>query len=194
LNEDKDLQEIAVDYYLSIKQYSKVDSIINLGLVDNDFTGMVLLLKTIDTENVCESLLKDSVNNYKLISISENTTNQFVKNRINSLLSSCNYDYLYSFLPINKSRSFSINESNNNNADKFKIYPNPTNGDIQISSNFENEFTFTIISIEGKVVLDSSNRNDDSVVETSTFDPGLYIINFYDTNQQILESQKFIKH
>jgi hypothetical protein len=194
LNEDKDLQEIAVDYYLSIKQYSKVDSIINLGLVDNDFTGMVLLLKTIDTENVCESLLKDSVNNFKLISISENTTNQFVKNRINSLLSSCNDDYLYSFLPINKSRSFSINESNNNNADKFKIYPNPTNGDIQISSNFENEFTFTIISIEGKVVLDSSNRNDDSVVETSTFDPGLYIINFYDTNQQILESQKFIKH
>ena len=194
LNEDKDLQEIAVDYYLSIKQYSKVDSIINLGLVDDDFKGMVLLLKTIDTENVCESLLKDPINNLKLISISENTTNQFVKNRINSLLSSCNDDYLYSFLPINKSRSFSINESNNNNADKFKIYPNPTSGNLQISSTIEIEFTFRIVTIQGKVVLDSSNRNDNSVVETSSFDPGIYIINFYDANQQILESQKFIKH
>jgi hypothetical protein len=110
------------------------------------------------------------------------------------LLSSCNDDYLYSFLPINKSRSFSINESNNNNADKFKIYPNPTSGNLQISSTIEIEFTFRIVTIQGKVVLDSSNRNDNSVVETSSFDPGIYIINFYDANQQILESQKFIKH
>lgn len=194
LNQDKDLQEIAVDYYLSLKQYPKVDSIINLGLVDDDFKGMVLLLKTIDTENVCESLLKDSVKNLKLISISENTTNQFVKNRINSLLSGCNDDYLYSFLPINKSRSFSINESTNFTSDKFKIYPNPTSGDLQISSSIETEFTYKIVTIQGKVMLDSSTRNDKSVVETSIFDPGLYIINFYDANQQILDSQKFIKH
>ncbi len=75
---------------------------------------------------------------------------------------------------------------------KITIYPNPVSGDLTIkySGNFE-EVKFKIVNLVGQVIYDGK-LVDKTIVDTSSFTPGLYFIKFDVGNT--FEFKKVIKN
>jgi hypothetical protein len=85
---------------------------------------------------------------------------------------------------ITASGSVGINEVSKNNA--ITIYPNPTTETLNISTNFDNGFDYTLIDIYGNCILQSHSNNPNTLLQTKNFPNGNYVI--------ILSSKKNIHH
>jgi hypothetical protein len=76
----------------------------------------------------------------------------------------------------------------------FKLYPNPTNGEIVLNFEYEPNWigkTFSIVAINGVVVLKGQITNKTLKLNLSQFKPGMYFIKAENGSQKLRE--KFIK-
>ena len=64
----------------------------------------------------------------------------------------------------------------------FKIYPNPANNEITVSSD-ENLAKVTIYDVTGKVMYTSNDVNANSTVNVSTFSRGIYMVEVMTDNK-----------
>jgi hypothetical protein len=64
----------------------------------------------------------------------------------------------------------------------FKIYPNPANNEITVSSD-ENLAKVTIYDVTGKVMYTSNDINANSTVNVSTFSRGIYMVEVMTDNK-----------
>ena len=194
LSNDEDLQAIAVDYYLSLNQTNKLDSILNLGLLDNDFVRLATILKKIALNNSCALTQIESNDYSELATLLETTKNRMVFNKITALFESCEDSITYSFMPINYSRMTFINEGNSDQSvgSLFSVYPNPSDNQIHVNTKFDGDFTFDISTIHGKSIGSGSNK--DEFIQVINLLPGMYVINFKDSTGKQIDAVRFIKN
>jgi len=69
----------------------------------------------------------------------------------------------------------SISEENN---EVFKIYPNPSSGIINITTENESEFTLEIFNLEGKKIINQNNLKGNQTINLKNYNvtPGMYIV------------------
>lgn len=82
---------------------------------------------------------------------------------------------------------------NQNELGKFSLYPNPTNGNlnIKLSKTIENA-TVKVISITGQIVLEKHNLSGTTFdFDVATLNQGIYIVQLIDGNEVL--NSKFIK-
>ena len=85
----------------------------------------------------------------------------------------------------------STNDSILNSKD-FVIYPNPTAGNIYLNFLLENRnANYKIIDINGKILIEDHLSQNDSIIDISSFEAGIYFISI-STNDRII-TRKIIK-
>jgi PKD repeat protein len=67
-------------------------------------------------------------------------------------------------------------------AHQFKIYPNPSNGMVNITSDFQGRINLTLINLQGKVLMNQDLILDgrDQSLNLSGFQPGIYLLRIND--------------
>ena len=90
----------------------------------------------------------------------------------------------------------SVNAYNNTGFDhfennKFKVYPNPTEGVFNISSN-DNFTQIQLLTLTGKIVLEKHiNHSNTSIIDISDFERGIYLLKI--SNDEFIYSYKVNK-
>jgi hypothetical protein len=72
-------------------------------------------------------------------------------------------------------RSTSLNNENFKSDSNITFYPNPTTNSI-VFSNFENEFKYTIFSVNGMLVKEGYINSQNKNIDLSNFQNGLYLL------------------
>ena len=93
----------------------------------------------------------------------------------------CESDFTKSyFQPENKYILVDVDAIEENGVGNIKLYPNPTNGDLNISA--EGMQRITVINTLGQVVYDQNANSDNEVVDMSRFDAGIYMVRIMTDN------------
>lgn len=80
--------------------------------------------------------------------------------------------------------TISSTENYNNNSLTFSVYPNPANEYIRITTYAaENKFNLSIINVTGKLIYEYLIGDTETVVNTTGFSKGVYIIELSDGNK-----------
>ena len=91
--------------------------------------------------------------------------------------------------PICRAYSNNLSLNNFNSDKKIVVYPNPTTGFIQINN--LDDTSFLIADVLGKTVLEIPNYQNNSIIEVSKLEKGIYFIKF---KENLYSSLKFIKN
>jgi hypothetical protein len=62
-------------------------------------------------------------------------------------------------------------------APTFKMYPNPTNGNVTISIDASSPYTLTVANVMGQVVTSMNGNTDRVNLNVANYAPGIYIVN-----------------
>jgi hypothetical protein len=73
--------------------------------------------------------------------------------------------------------------------ENISIYPNPSFGvfNLQIDNNIENETSYQIVSVEGKIVMENTIVSQMTTINLKDQDAGIYIVRIQSGNQQIFK-------
>ena len=82
---------------------------------------------------------------------------------------------------------------NDNTTSYFKIYPNPSALDININTDYKNEFNITICNVLGEKVLTTKNMYATKNLDISKLKPGIYFLRISNIADLVLTTKKFIK-
>lgn len=75
----------------------------------------------------------------------------------------------------------------NNLSNQLVIYPNPSNGDVNLLiAGFESEINLTVVDALGRVVINSKVVQNNSKVDLSRFETGIYTFIFATDNDQFI--------
>jgi hypothetical protein len=74
---------------------------------------------------------------------------------------------------------FSVSEKNTRNS--FTVYPNPSNGKLELKANLTMNNYFEITNILGKKIYTEKIENEITEIDLSTEKPGIYFIRIYNT-------------
>lgn len=66
-----------------------------------------------------------------------------------------------------------------NKQEEFVLYPNPTNGIVNIAGNYK---TVAVFDINGRIILNATNSNQ---IDVSSFDSGMYFFRITDKNDRV---------
>lgn len=79
--------------------------------------------------------------------------------------------------------------------DLVTIYPNPSNEVITISldESLNKKFVYTITSLSGRLLDKGKIKSNKQSVDLTRFVSGVYVLNIYDKNGDIIASEKIIK-
>lgn len=69
----------------------------------------------------------------------------------------------------------------------FIIYPNPSNGNIILTTN--ESVTISIFNIMGQEIL-KKNCSGNTAIDLPNFENGIYIVKIFDTNNQLTDTKK----
>ncbi|MDP4704668.1 MAG: T9SS type A sorting domain-containing protein, partial [Polaribacter sp.] len=72
---------------------------------------------------------------------------------------------------------------------KVKLYPNPASNNIRLSN--IQEATIMITDVTGKVVLQTEGVDENSLINVSNLNSGIYLVNI--KNESMNETIKFVK-
>ena len=75
-------------------------------------------------------------------------------------------------------------------SNNYRIYPNPTNGELFVSHPLNIDFNITITDITGKVLKTTILQNNESV-DVASYPQGMYFIQIESGNER--NTYKFIK-
>ena len=78
--------------------------------------------------------------------------------------------------------------NNVNNAVNISIYPNPTSSILYIESSVE--VKAVVSTIDGKEVMEQANAKE---INMSNLAPGMYLVNLYNNEGEIIKTQKVVK-
>ncbi len=78
------------------------------------------------------------------------------------------------------------------NSDLYKVFPNPTNGRLNIEVKNYNESIITVISIDGQIIESMKPSTNKCVIDLSSLKNGLYIIKIESLDSSLI--QKIIKY
>jgi hypothetical protein len=84
-----------------------------------------------------------------------------------------------------------INENENNNV-WFKIGPNPTKGIINIYNTENKKGSIKITDVAGKLIFEKKIESE-ITFDLNNYPNGVYLINYFDTNNSKCYAQKIIK-
>ncbi|MFN7118546.1 MAG: T9SS type A sorting domain-containing protein [Saprospiraceae bacterium] len=73
--------------------------------------------------------------------------------------------------------------------DETILYPNPTNDIIYVKGLMENDWSYTIYGVEGKIY--TTNKITDGMIKVEDLKPGVYVIQF--SNGKYIITKKIIK-
>lgn len=65
----------------------------------------------------------------------------------------------------------------------IKVFPNPTNGIIEITSDFNLNDEFQVIDSQGRILINSSMNTSELKIDIAFLNPGIYFLKFSRTNQ-----------
>ena len=82
---------------------------------------------------------------------------------------------------------------NDNTTSYFKIYPNPSALDININTDYKNEFNITICNVLGEKVLTTKNMHATKKLDISNLKPGIYFLRISNIADIVLTTKKFLK-
>ena len=127
-------------------------------------------------------------NNYELNEV-EFDINQYYDSYKLQLLcgNETGYYYFDSFDVTITDINMSVQDNSNQN---FKIFPNPTNGLINLSSQSLSMISFDVFTIEGKLKKSYKNHSTENI-DFSYLENGVYFIRFYLNNKVVI--RKIIK-
>jgi bacillolysin len=75
---------------------------------------------------------------------------------------------------------------NDQKADQYIIYPNPTSSSLNVSSPDNKGFSYRIITSSGIQIV--SGKTADNNINTSNLNPGIYILELNDGNKTITKT------
>lgn len=76
----------------------------------------------------------------------------------------------------------------------FSIYPNPTKSELYLNT-FENfNFSFTLTDLNGKTIMKSTSLKGFQKISLDNLERGMYILNLFNSDQHIFQSQKVVKN
>lgn len=73
----------------------------------------------------------------------------------------------------------------------FKIYPNPASNNLHIDTFLATDFSYEIISLDGKVMQSAKTQLNNNKIDVSKLASGMYLLELKSENQRTV--QKFIK-
>jgi hypothetical protein len=76
-----------------------------------------------------------------------------------------------------------------NEVAKVKLYPNPASNNIQFAN--VQDATIMITDVTGKVVLQTAGVDENSIINVSHLNAGIYLVNI--KNELMNETVKFVK-
>lgn len=79
------------------------------------------------------------------------------------------------------------------NETKAIVYPNPFNDEIRISLSDNQNYSIKIINPLGQELKSFKMNNQESIVSLSELNSGVYIVNFYNSENKLVNSKKIIK-
>jgi hypothetical protein len=86
-----------------------------------------------------------------------------------------------------------VEEVSSPNTNVIKLYPNPVNDILSISTSHVSISNVEVVDINGRIVKSvSSNNSFDSKINVSDLSAGVYIINIYSENNKT--TKKFVKN
>jgi hypothetical protein len=65
----------------------------------------------------------------------------------------------------------------------IKVFPNPTNGIIEITSDFNLNDEFQVVDSQGRILINSSMNTSGLKIDLAFLNPGIYFLKFSRTNQ-----------
>jgi hypothetical protein len=86
-------------------------------------------------------------------------------------------------------KSSTTNNLNSTNMDRFKVYPNPTKREINVSFDNEAPLNISIYTINGKLVASKNNASGVTKINIEHLQPGLYLLKGVDRNGKILKTK-----
>lgn len=158
-------------YYLTDTQKVAVDEVFYVGWrqVDSDRLDIGWDMNIDKSENIFYSL--DGENTW------ENTS--FEGSLLMRPMFSTKLDY-----------QLSAEELEVENAYEFILYPNPTAGNVQLKTDYRNEYNVSVYDLGGRELLRKSNALS---LDLANFEAGIYLVNIYDENHQVLKTAKIVK-
>lgn len=106
--------------------------------------------------------------------------------------------YLYGASPLPDECGFTVNINEILQTQTVAVKPNPCNNyfDIQLPENIKTELNIQLINTFGKVVLlkKAELSEKEISINTSSFSNGLYILNIYSSNKNLLSNKIIINH
>lgn len=79
------------------------------------------------------------------------------------------------------------------NMSNLKLYPNPTNGILNIENKEVLDLSYEVYNILGQLIL-SEKLNNKQVIDLSAHNAGIYMVKMYDFNQNVTQTFKVIKN
>lgn len=78
----------------------------------------------------------------------------------------------------------------------FAVYPVPTldNVSLNVTGNEFGKLRYTLISMDGKLLLDQEVLSDITIVQMREYTQGLYKLNVYDSDNKLIKSFNLIKN
>lgn len=89
-------------------------------------------------------------------------------------------------------RGLVVGLSDNTTQEVIQIYPNPSNGIINIESSFEGQLSVLIFNLQGEVVLGQKVDNNYRQVDVSNLSNGTYILSVNDYSTSTIARKRFI--
>jgi hypothetical protein len=106
--------------------------------------------------------------------------------------------YTYSFMVEEKEKSSLIHNDNNVNVgkdDKFLVFPNPTDNNLNIKliDKSDSYFNIKLVDLTGKVLIEKVLQQTETILDVTSLNGGIYIVQITNQNGELLETKKIIK-
>lgn len=73
---------------------------------------------------------------------------------------------------------------------EFKLFPNPSAGFVNVQTDYHANYIIKVYDLGGRELLTKTNALS---LDLANFEAGIYLVNIYDENHQVLKTAKIVK-
>ena len=102
------------------------------------------------------------------------------------------YEAYFDDFLIDDGTALDTNELTVSQDNLISVYPNPSNGIFHLTNNLNNEFTSSVYTLSGELILNKNAANSSVIIDLSDKPNGIYILRIRDKNNAYI--QKLVKN
>lgn len=63
------------------------------------------------------------------------------------------------------------------------VYPNPSNGEFNLKTNMESDYSITVYNLSGKIIINRKSNNSNEIIDLNGYSDGMYLLRISGKNQ-----------